>query len=310
MRLTTFFCLVALTFLFAGSASAQRGRTPRTPRTPHTSETSDASGEAAAPAPTLEDLATIAPRLQSPNADEVRAAIDQLSVIDNPAVIPPIVAMLRAGQPDAITERGLEALRGLAHPSSLDVLSEFAHHRRAGVRRRAYLAIAAITDGRVRALLEQGLRDSDRQVRGTCAEQLGRIGARPSLELLFRAFDRGVIEAAAAIGRLGNEPTVERFNEHLGHAPLSVMLSGYEQYLTRTDINEETKIDIVTRLGEVSGRTVREFLGLQLARLGERDRSRLRTVIQDTIRRIPADGETRRTTTTPTPAPAPTGGAR
>ena len=44
------------------------------------------------------------------------------------------------------------------------------------------------------------------------------------------------------------------------------MLSGYEQYLTRSDINEETKIDIVTRLGEVSGRTVREFLGLQLAR--------------------------------------------
>ena len=305
MRLNTVL-LAFLVFLIAVPAVAQpRARTPRTRRT---TETSDASGEAVAAAPTLEDLGTITPRLASANADEVRAAIDQLSLIDNPAVIPPLVAMLRAGQPDVITERALEALRGLAEPSSLDVLSEFAHHRRPGARRRAYLAIAAITDPRVRALLEQGLRDSDRQVRGTCAEQLGHIGARASLELLFRAFDRGVIEAAASIGRLGAEATVERFNEHLGHAPLSVMLSGYEQYLVRADINEAAKIDIVTRLGEVSGRSVREFLGLQLARLGERDRSRLRTVIQDTIRRIPAEGDTRRTTTAPPPAAPPTAG--
>ena len=65
------------------------------------------------------------------------------------------------------------------------------------VRSRIFRAREAIS-ARVRPLLEQGLRDSDRQVRATSAEQLGRTGARASLDLLFRAFDRGVIEAASA----------------------------------------------------------------------------------------------------------------
>ncbi len=312
MRLTVFSCVVALTLLVGSAASAQP-RTPRTPRRgrPQTSETV-ASGEPAAPAPTLEDLATVVPRLQSADPDEVMAAIDQLSVIDDPAVVAPLVAMLRAGQPDAITERGLVALRGLAEPSSLDCLAEFTRHRRPAVRRRAYAAVAAIQDPRSRALLEQGLRDSDRQVRGECADQLGRTGAHASLDLLFRAFERGVIEAAAAIGRLGDDPSVARFDEHLGHAPLSVMLSGYEQYLRRSDIDEDTKVDIVGRLGEVSGRTVREFLGQYLLTFSERDRSRLRTVVRDTLARIPLDAPTARPTSAATTATAPatTGGAQ
>lgn len=314
MRLTFISCVVALTVtLLAPEGALAQPRTPRTPRRgrPQAGQTSEdtVSGEAVAPAPTLEDLNTIVPRLSSSNTDDVLAAIDQLSVIDDAAVIAPIVTMLRAGQPDAITERGLEALRGLAEPSSLDCLAEFTRHRRAAVRRRAYAAIAAIHDPRSRQLLEQGLRDSDRQVRGEAADQLGRTGARASLDLLFRAFERGVIEAAAAIGRLGDSASVERFDEHLGHAPLSVMLSGYEQYLRRTDIDEDTKVDIVGRLGEVSGRTVREFLGQYLLTFNERDRSRLRTVVRDTLARIPADAPARPGGAA-TPAPTTAGGAR
>jgi len=308
MRFTFILCVVATATLLPAGALAQ----PRTPRTPPrrgtaTSETTE-SGEPLAPAPTLADMPTIVPHLSSTSQDEVMAAIDQLAVIDNVAVVAPLVTMLRAGQPDTITERGIEALRGLAQPSSLDCLAELAHHRRPAVRRRAYAAIAAIDDPRSRSLLEQGLRDSDRQVRGECADQLGRTGARASLDLLFRAFERGVIEAAAAIGRLGNNASVERFDEHLGHAPLSVMLSGYEQYLRRTDIDEDTKVEIVGRLGEVSGRTVREFLGQYLLTFNERDRSRLRTVVRDTLARIPADAPAARPGATP--ASTTTGGAQ
>lgn len=315
MRLTFISCVALLTVtLLAPGAALAQPRTPRTPRRgrPQAAQTSEdtVSGEAVAPAPTLEDLSVIVPRLSSANTDEVLGAIDQLSVIDDPAVITPLVTMLRAGQSDAITERGLEALRGLAEPASLDCLAEFTRHRRAAVRRRAYAAIAAIQDPRSRQLLEQGLRDSDRQVRGEAADLLGRIGARASLDLLFRAFERGVIEAASAIGRLGNTASVERFDEHLGHAPLSVMLSGYEQYLRRSDIDEDTKVEIVGRLGEVSGRTVREFLGQYLLTFSERDRSRLRTVVRDTLARIPADAPTRPTTPAPTPASTTTGGAQ
>ena len=277
-----------------------------------------AEAGATSPAPTLENLQQIVPRLHSANPDEVREAIDLLSVIDRREVIPPLAELLRSGQSDAITDRALEALRGLADPSAVDVLVEFSRHRRAAARRRAYHALSAIRDPRVPALLEQGLRDSDRTVRAQCATALGAIGANGSVDVLFRAFDRGVVEAAASLGKLGDGASVSRFTAHLGQQPLSVMLSGYEQYLRRSDIDEATKVQIVTRLGEVSGRAVREFLAQYLAQMpaapaarrpaprrpsGEtaEERRSLREVVEDTIRRIPVEGDTRRTTTVGAP---------
>ena len=298
MRLTKLAVLglLFLSLVATSTASAQRGAARgRRAAAAQPREGEDVASEPSVAAPTLEDLDTIVARMRTGTPDQVREAIDLMSVIDDPAVVPPLAELLRAGQSDTITDRALEALRGLAHPSAIDVLVEFTHHRRAAARRRAYQALSAIQDRRVPTLVEHGLRDSDRTVRGACALALGNMGARGSLETLFRAFDRGVVEAAVAIGKLGDAASVTRFGEELGRQPLSVMLSGYDQYLRRTDIPEQTKIDIVTRLGEISGRTVREFLSQYLATFTERDRSRLRTVVQDTLRRIPIEGDTRRT---------------
>ena len=202
-------------------------------------------------------------------------------------MIPPLAVLLRSGQPDLVTDRALESLRGLAHSSSIEVLTEFTRHRRAGARRRAYQAIAAIDDDRVPALLEQGLRDSDRSVRSETALALGSVGATNSLETLFRAFERGVIEAAISIGKLGDENAIERFSEHLGRRPLAIMLSGYQEFLGRGDISNDAKATIVGRLGEVSTPMVRRFLVDYLASFSPRDRSELKTAVEETIQRIP-----------------------
>jgi HEAT repeat protein len=238
---------------------------------------------------------SIAARLDSSNADEVREAIALLSVIDDPSVVPPLARLLRSGRSDEVTDAALLALRGLAEPSSVEVLVDFSRHRRARARRLAYQARASIQDPRVPGLLEQGLRDSDRTIRGTAARALGEIGARQSIETLFVAFDRGVVEAASAIGKLGDAQSVRRFSEHLGRAPLSVMLSGFGEYLARADIAEQVKLDIIGRLGEVSGPQVRAFLQRYLetipaapARGSSAARgSRLREVVVETLRRIP-----------------------
>lgn len=247
----------------------------------------EGEAEEIAEAPTLEDLDTIAPRLQSQNPDEVREAIDLLSIIDHPAVIPHLEQLLRAGQPDAITDRALEALGALGHPGAVDILSAFTHHRRAGARRRAYQSLAAIQDRRVRELLETGLSDSDRSIRGQVALSLGETNARQSLDLLFRAFERGVVEAAIAIGKLGDRTHVNRYSTHLGQKPLAIMLSGYGEFLRRRDVPIEVKTEIVSSLGEVSGPMVRRFLQEFLATFPERDRSALRRHTEETIRRIP-----------------------
>src|SRR5689334_15951424 len=92
-------------------ALAQRQQHP--PNRPHGGggqENTMAAGEAAAPAPTLGDMATIVPKLHSANQDEVREAIDLLTVIDRPEVVPPLAELLRSGQPDAITDYVLDRL--------------------------------------------------------------------------------------------------------------------------------------------------------------------------------------------------------
>lgn len=246
--------------------------------------------EAAAPdAPTLADLSEITARLRSDNPDQVREAIDLLSVLDRPEVVPPLAELLRSGQPDPVADRALEALRGLASPASIDVLVEMSRHRRPAARRRAYLALAGIDDPRIPALLAQGLRDSDRSVRGAVALALGDRHATGTLDALFTAFDRGVIEAAIAIGKLVPGAGVARFDAYLGQRPLAVMLSGYGPLLRRDDIGAAVKQGVVEKLGEVAGPMVRSFLVDYLTTFSERDSSPLKRLIEETIRRIPAE---------------------
>jgi len=247
-----------------------------------------APDESPAAAPTMADLGRIVEQLRSPQPDQVREAIDLLSVLDRPEVVAPLATLLRSGPPDTITDRALEALGGLAQPSAIEVLTELTHHRRANARRRAYDALTAIGTPPVQRVIEQGLSDSERTIRGGCALSLGQIGARGSLNTLFRAFERGVVEAAISIGKLGNAEAVTRFNAHLGRQALAIMLSGYGEFLRRSDIPAAVKTDIVARLGEVSGPMVRRFLSEYLGSFPRWDRnSPLRRQVDETIRRIP-----------------------
>jgi hypothetical protein len=271
--------------------------------------------EGGGPAPTLSDLAEISARLRSANADEVRESITLLTILNDRAGIPPLAELLRSGQSDVITDSALEALQRLAMPQGLEVLSEFTHHRRAGARRRAYAAIAAVReDRRVAGLLEQGLRDSDRTIREECAQALGRIGARGSLEMLFRAFERGVLGAAEAIGRLGTDADVARFNAFLGRMPISVMLGGYDQFLQRRDVSESVKIDIIGRLREVSGRMVCQSLLTfrdTLPPPGRQPPNELRRTLTQALDQVAWDGgNTRCRSLDRAAASAPAGGAR
>jgi HEAT repeat protein len=214
----------------------------------------------------------------------------------------------------------IDRLAYLVEVVPVELLTELTHHRRPGVRRRSYLALAAIEHDSIPALLEQGLRDSDRTVRGAAALALGDLEASQSLDTLFLAFERGVVESAIAIGKIGGADSVARFDEFLGRQPLGVMLSGYEHYLRRDAIPIATKRQIVERLGEVASRMVKRFL---LEYLGtfptRRDRNRervaLRELVEQTANRISDNPQPRTPAASPeaapeaTPAAAAEGGA-
>lgn len=204
-----------------------------------------------------------------------------------------IEVALRHGQTDAATHRMLERLGELARPGSIPVLELYTHHRRAEVRQRAYLALARIHHPTRSERLARGLRDPAARVREAVARALGRIGAHDAVPLLFLAFERGVAGTAAALGALGGDGSIERFNEQLGTHPLDAMLEGYAAYLARDDIELETKLSIVAALGEVPGGDVKAFLLRQLRSLPATAPERLRRALRNTAGRMRSEpGET------------------
>jgi HEAT repeat protein len=296
MRRTAFVLALAAISVAPAAAHAQRRSAPRGAATERPQE-------------------TLSPReareaLRSDDENRVMQGIDALTVIGTPDVVPPILELLRSGPPDSVTDHAVEKLGMIGHPSAIDELANMLHHRRPAARRAAITALSRVRDERVRALIESGLHDSDATVRGAAATALGGIGARQSVPLLMRAFERGVPQAAEAIGRLGDAATAvssdaawdredPRTTSHprtlamwLGRMPISVLLDGFKQYLNRRDISPAVKEQIIVRLEQQASAHVREFLQTWVQSLpaGYRGRDRARAELAIQQIRVPAGG--------------------
>jgi HEAT repeat protein len=240
--------------------------------------------------------------LRSNDPERVMAGVDSLTVLGTVDAVARIVALLQSGPVDVVTDYAVEKLGIIGDPSAVPELAELIRHRRPLVRIKALTALAQIRDPRVRSLLESGLHDSNGEVRGAAARALGELGARDSVPMLFRAFERGVPEAAESIGRLGDalsavspDPNWDREDPRstsrrptlamwLGRMPLSVLLRGFERFLGRNDIHATAKVQIIIRLEQQASAQVREFLQRWVASLPPNyrgpDRARAELAIQ------------------------------
>jgi HEAT repeat protein len=231
-------------------------------------------------------VAKLSAELASGDEGRTEAALDALGERGGRDAVAVLTEFIRAGQPDALTDRALRALGAARSPEALDVLAAMTRHRRAAARVATFASIARIGGERANLLLAGGLRDSDAGVRGACAHSLGERGARTQIEPLFRAFERGVPEAAVAVARLAKPAELARFHARLGLAPIQNMLAGYEQLLLRTDIDEATKLDVIARLGEVASLSVKRFLERLQADHDWSRQLRVQRSLSDTARRI------------------------
>ncbi len=249
--------------------------------------------------------------LQSTNSDEVLQGIDALTRLGTPDVVPPLVELVHRGVPDEVLETVVAKLGIIGQPAAIEELSALLRHRRPTVRRAAVEALGQIRDPRTRALVESGLRDSDSTVRGTAATALGSMGARASVELLQRAFERSVPEAAEAIGRLGDPAAATRLLESVGRAQLSVLLPGFRRFLDRRDITDPVKLSIIEQLVSRSPTVqVKRFLQDWLDHLPPGARTPSRTRAELAVRQIHDDAPTPPSGAPAAPASAPAGGAR
>jgi len=204
-----------------------------------------------------------------------------------------LVQTLEQGPSDEQAEEALLALGSTRSDTALDALRQGMRHRVATVR---VAALQGFSNFRARpdiaAHVALGLRDHDPLVRGQATRTLVAMDAREQVEALMLAFERGVAEAAIAIGALGQDHHLPTFTSFLGKKPIAEMLAGYQAWLTRRDVSEATKIQIVATLEEMAGLTVKRFMQELLS--GEAlTEPGVRRAVSNTITRIPETPSTR-----------------
>lgn len=224
--------------------------------------------------------------LKSADQAQVLEAVTKLGELAELGGAGPLMKLLDKGPTDKVTEATLDALGAISNPDSIPILIEYMHHRRPKVRIIAVNAIAEIKDKRVAEALKSALRDSDSNVRKAAAYALGRYGDESAIDILFKAFDRDVPEAAIAIGQIGGVDAMERLSGYLGKAPLDILKPGFSEFLNRDDFPDKGKIAIIDKLMELAGPEVKEFLKQYAAGLSEDTPLKLRQKLQEAIESI------------------------
>jgi HEAT repeat protein len=240
--------------------------------------------------PGRESAQPLAARLQTHDQTELLIALDELNAsAESDRNSRAVADLLRAGQPDVVTDHALDALARLKSREARSVLAALCRHRRADARARAYIALANLRDSRDIPVISEGLRDSASTVRARVAVLLGQLQAVQAVPDLLRALELGVHPAAAAIGKLGDAASVEGYSKQLGRLPLPVMLEGYGQYLERADIAENVKLGIIAALEQVSGATVKAFLNARVQSPGKNSTPKLQQAMLISAGRIRVD---------------------
>ena len=96
-------------------------------------------------------------------------------------------------------------------------------------------------------------------MRSVAALALGKRGSESSVNILFQAFDRGVHDAAIAIGQIGGPTDAERMAQYLGKVDVNLLLPGFDEFLRRKDFPKKAKLKILEQLFELAGPDVRRF---------------------------------------------------
>lgn len=236
-----------------------------------------------ASAVSVQELAVM---LVSSNPDELRMAIE-LAAQAPKEVTPLLVERVRAGLPADLLTQALDTLIGIGDGAANDLLIELSGHRRPEIRSRALLGLVTLRAPSAEASLVKGLSDAVPDVRSTAAHGLGMMGARHSLPELFRAFERGVDGAAAAIGELAEPTTLPRVTDYIGRSSFADLTPLLDGLFLRRNLPDDSKLsllDAIVKHGSSEARAYLEGLGPKL--LADSS-ARLRKSITEAATRMP-----------------------
>jgi HEAT repeat protein len=207
--------------------------------------------------------------LDSSDRETVANGIQNLGLLGKAAAVPPLLRRIRRGLPPDLLELSIMTLTALGQKDAGPMLFELAMHRRPLIRTRAVEAIASINPPGAESALVAALSDSDAQVRAAAATGLGEVGTKASLDTLFHALDRGVMEAATAIGKVIPADQVDRLLGYLDQIPFRSLSPAFDQVLSREDVSEKAKLKVIAGLQDLATSEIKGYLVDFLSSAGE-----------------------------------------
>jgi HEAT repeat protein len=205
-------------------------------------------------APTL-DRAAVESGLQANDVGAVRAALEAAKAAGEGAAAeaaPLVEGLLARGASADVTKAAFDALAALKQASSSAAIRPYVKSRVPELRVAALRALAATKGPEAMAALREALHAADPKVRSYAAAGLGAMGGEAALPDLFRALDRGVAEAAAAIGQTCGPDACLKLAGKLGSMAFDVVKTGLDPILLRQPpLADEVLLPIVGRIREL-----------------------------------------------------------
>ena len=141
------------------------------------------------------------------------------------------------------------------------MLFELLHHRRAEVRVASVEALVATRPRGAEAALVAALSDADANVRAAAAVGLGQVGGEASIDPLFHALDRNILEASTAIGQIAPPAAMDRLVGYLGRVPFDALTPAFAELFARRNVPDRAKLQLIARLEELATPEVKIYLG-------------------------------------------------
>lgn len=247
----------------APSATLTGATTQGTPAQASTTQTGATAQGATAQGQSANARQDIPRQLASSDPAAVRAAIEALEAEGGVAAQRALGARLRAGLPPALTLRAVEALAALKANSATPALSELMQHRRDEVRLRALQALAALAprgEGLVGGVMIAALEDPALEVRSTAAQVLSAAGQRRAVPALLAAYDRGLVAAVPAIGKLAGPANVEPLLARVNDGVLDPLIPAFDALLLRADFPLQDKVGLIGKMSRIGSPSAQRYL--------------------------------------------------
>lgn len=232
------------------------------------------------------NLTTLSAQLDSPDSDQIRQAIEALSVTPSAQAVELLTKRIETGLSPDLLAAAMDALLAINHASAGPVLYELATHRRADVRLKAVDIIVHIRPTGAERALVTSLSDSSPRVRGAAAMGLGQLKAKSAMESLFLSLDRGTFEAAHAIALMAGPSEIDRLLNYIGHVPFDTMTPALDELLARRDVADRKKLDVIAKLQEIATPEARDFLQRFIESLSPNNHTPVRRAAEDAVTRI------------------------